>query len=1270
MAIKDLFDEQKSQSTKGRGASKKTLEELSKDAESTAYIKQYAIQEREVVADLDYSDPASFVKYGSAKKYYENAIKRIYSQYPYDGSAAEKLEFKNNLTQFERHILENEYPKTTGYAEFGRNWGGKSVFGGTYAGAFGATEIPEYIQFNSQVPGNIYDADVNRRGNLHLNFVSGSTVEWWMKINQYPNATTETNDMCILQISGGHGHATHTGQGHEFTIYVARSEAPNVLGVLYNTYTGGAHTGVILAELAFSPLPSLDDKKWHHYAITTQQTSTTNVNFKTYLDGIFVSSSDVGVTALPTAISGALVGTVGALGNSFYGVHGLLGYGKLSGSIDELRVWRKARNAQEIGRNYFRGVYGGTNTDDVKYTKESNVDLGVYYKFNEGIVKTGSIDQTVLDYSGRGSNGLWTYESSSYSRHTGSAINEAAVSTEEPDPIIYRQHPSVLNLQSNLFETGSQYDATNNGSLINSMPMWVLDEDNATGEVLTNFLQVMSSYLDTLYMQITQMRKFKDADYQENNNVGPNPYNARLLNSMGFEAPELFVDADVVKSIFDQDDKRKYEEKISTIKNLIYKNIYNNLSYINKSKGTLKAFRNLMRCYGIDDQLFNYNIYADNAQYLIEDDYINTAIKKDFIDQTPFSSSQNSEGVIYSFAEPNNRGSTAFLSGSTNNSVGFTLLTDVIFPKTPPKYFDVVGLTQPSNITASIFGTVTARADEPLSLAPADPDDAGLNVYAIRTDNTVQFELYSDRLFNGEEGAIRTREFYDVYDNSKWTFSVSVKPKQYPFSDMAISASSYTLEFNGYNYDLDVLVNKFNKTLTLGKQWGQAFLTGSKRVYAGASRQNVTGALQLRANQKLLSVMAWGDHLTGSEIESHARDIEAYGRANPGQNAFVFEDGLDGIYIPKVDTLMMHWGFNTVTASNPSGDFIVPDMSSGSKERILPDLPMNYSEMVDIQNTGKGSEFVPLQKIKKIDFINLAKQQLPENLNVSNMIEILDSDDDLLFMDSRPIKTFIAFEASMYDVISREMLKMFASVNDLNNMIGDPLNYYHLDYKHFRSLRDRFFNKIKNSPDLDKYVNLYKFLDSAIEGVIHNLIPASAEASEKVRTIVENHILERNKYTKPIFQTKNGLAAKRTSVFDGQNVQGEPKGIPICSIENNPYTKTSKTVLTFELPDTYDNVEPNPQGAAYQLTIENPGISSPSHDAIVTQREDFQPLSINNSPAADNFVDNYLNQYEQNRFNKTSDNNTGVSTWYKFKAKRDDPAAAREDISDGFVICS
>ena len=64
-----------------------------------------------------------------------------------------------------------------------------------------------------------------------------------------------------------------------------------------------------------------------------------------------------------------------------------------------------------------------------------------------------------------------------------------------------------------------------------------------------------------------------------------------------------------------------FEEDLAQIKNLIYSNIYNNLLYIYKSKGTEKSFRNLIRCYGVGDELISLNLYANNVTYEFQDNY-------------------------------------------------------------------------------------------------------------------------------------------------------------------------------------------------------------------------------------------------------------------------------------------------------------------------------------------------------------------------------------------------------------------------------------------------------------------------------------------------------------------------------------------------------------------------------------------------------------------------------------------------------------------------
>ena len=92
--------------------------------ESAEQILEHKKDKDRFIPSVDYSDPANFARYGSAEKYYEDSIKRIYSTYPYDGSSKEKLVWKNESNYLDLHIFEKEYPRTTGYIHFFKIWVG------------------------------------------------------------------------------------------------------------------------------------------------------------------------------------------------------------------------------------------------------------------------------------------------------------------------------------------------------------------------------------------------------------------------------------------------------------------------------------------------------------------------------------------------------------------------------------------------------------------------------------------------------------------------------------------------------------------------------------------------------------------------------------------------------------------------------------------------------------------------------------------------------------------------------------------------------------------------------------------------------------------------------------------------------------------------------------------------------------------------------------------------------------------------------------------
>jgi hypothetical protein len=102
----------------------------------------------------------------------------------------------------------------------------------------------------------------------------------------------------------------------------------------------------------------------------------------------------------------------------------------------------------------------------------------------------------------------------------------------------------------------------------------------------------------------------------------------------------------------------------------------------------------------------------------------------------------------------------------------------------------------------------------------------------------------------------------------------------------------------------------------------------------------------------------------------------------------------------------------------------------------------------------------------------------------------------------------------MYQTISEEMLNFIASCTEacgLENLVGQNVNKYRPNYKSLEKVRSIFFEKIGNTPDLDKYLEYYKWLDSAISEMIQAIIPMSAGFKD-IENVVESHILERSKY--------------------------------------------------------------------------------------------------------------------------------------------------------------
>ncbi len=1137
MSIKDLFGLEKKYTIP---VSDKVSSDVYLYAESYDNIlAKYDAVERYVPL-VDFSDPKNFVKYGSAENYYSGSITNILNEFPYDGSKKELNEYLTRCTYLDLYLLAKRYPRYNGHIKFSSNnytftgglvggYGNPSskeyiyLFGGPHTASQGMTTEPLAQTFED---ANKFELDVyatsavsadgrtgTRTTNLLINPSYGATIEFWLSKNGF--ATSSNAKEVIFDLWNSNASSS-AGYGR---LLLGITGSFDGLSTFYYEMSSGSVSATGTISVSGFTTSSLSDGTWRHYAFTFQNTGS-DLEVKAYINGNREYYSTLSGKSMQT-IDGAMVGSIGALktspsGNTFHGID-MTGYGKLSGSLDEFRYWKSVRNEKEVNFYYKYQIGGGTNTD------VSNTELGVYYKFNEGITGDSTTDAMVLDYSGRVTNGTWYGYPGSTARSTASAMILAGVTeTEYLDPVVRANHPSITSLYTELIASGSEYDLSNNASLYYSMPSWIIEEDRpedgSQGGDLFNLTQIMAYQLDELYLGAQNLNTIKNKEYVSSSYERPLPFAEYQMANQGFVTPNIFENARLYEKILSVDQTNTFEQDIEEVKNNIYQNVYNNLVFIYKSKGTDKSFRNLIRNYGVGEDVVNVAVYPNNTRYKYDNRYEFTSVGKKFAN---FHNPDHFNASVYHIT-----GANSFVSGNTTTldlkEFGFTTEVEVVFPKKPTR--SEAGFFNTSFLTSSIAGFHLPSTSSVNDFTFQSPDTT-LRLYSIRVseESPNVYFLLSGTINGTTNVSLTSSVFYSVYDNKKWNFAVTLspdKPLHYEGITGSVS-SSYTLSFYGVNKELDLVLDSFYLTSSLANATGSILASSPKRFYLGARGNNISGSVLDRTDLRIGSLRHWLIPLESGTIDYHAQNPLNYGVENVARNAFLNQNAISGTYVPEIATLAMHWDFSTVTGSDSSGEYDVYDLSSGSFNN---NLFGTISKVTDKIYSAKGHNFaISSTEVVTKEFISFAETVVPDEINSYDLIQAPDTDDEVFTKEILPVNYYFSFEKSPFRNISKDMVGMFSSLKDFNNLYHQPVQRYRDEHKELRQLRELYFSKVSNRIDVDKFFNYYRWIDHSLSEMLRQLIPITADAGDRVTNVIESHVLERNhyKYNYPILKSVN-----------------------------------------------------------------------------------------------------------------------------------------------------
>ena len=608
--------------------------------------------------------------------------------------------------------------------------------------------------------------------------------------------------------------------------------------------------------------------------------------------------------------------------------------------------------------------------------------------------------------------------------------------------------PLVVSWYDTALYDSEEFDKYNSYAMRNNLPAYITEDYDNADFIL--FLDMIGQHFDILWVYINGIKKAKNVEHKEELGV-PDSLVSSMLNSMGWTEKRAFNSQLLWEYMFGttQDGAQKYGRSLEDANYEVWRRILNNLPYLLKHKGTARALKAVMACYGVPQSMLTIMEFGGP-----QDPTRGGVSKFTFDDRTAAIVLDNNSSVRVPWKQTN--------TGDYPNCIEFRILPASI-TSTPQR------LISSSQWNLDLLQTTGSFAKLELNFG----GDASTNTYVVEPFISASVSTF----------------YFDTASYSPYVYGVDLTTGSLGFP---LSLENYSnVVINRYNYPggtslYEVWLGTSNgirqttfvsmSILTDDTQWESGdYIEVGSNGYSGNLDEFRLWTVPLQRS-KFENHTLFPDAINGNDFDSSTKDLVF---------RLDFEYPKDRVLDPYIKNVSIDTSYvgniGFATASNFYSAPIYPYQYIPYDRTVtanVPSLGFNVSNKI---------RFEEQTLIGDLSYKTRATQKSFDRAPI---------DSNRLGLFFSPIKE-----------LNMDILKAFGDFN-IDNYIGDYSDEYKSNYKQLDTLRHYYFERLDNR-DIYEYIRLIKYIDKSLFEVLSDLAPVRTNISKGL--LIEPHYLERNK---------------------------------------------------------------------------------------------------------------------------------------------------------------